>query len=287
MLIDSCSSTHFHEGVPLAILTDGREWSFYLPGEQGTYNDRRVYHLSLEDRDAAESDRILRRYLAADRIRAGLAFDDARSDYRNQASKRVAYDTMLRAWNDLLAEPDSMLMELVAERTEVLCGFRPDGDGVEAFLKQRASILHGHLGHATSLPAVSKPAPSLPIPPQPRAHQRSPTAQGFTIGRDRTDTRTGTEALVGVLAWLFKQRPDRRDAMVAAVRTRGRNHIARDRADIYPRNPQLAKQSVRFLDGWWVGANVSSSDRRQIVKRAVLAAGLEYGRDIEIHLPDA
>jgi predicted type IV restriction endonuclease len=25
----------FHIGVPMAILTDGQEWSFYLPGEQG------------------------------------------------------------------------------------------------------------------------------------------------------------------------------------------------------------------------------------------------------------
>src|SRR5690348_12957479 len=26
----------FHEGIPLCVLTDGREWSFYLPGGQGT-----------------------------------------------------------------------------------------------------------------------------------------------------------------------------------------------------------------------------------------------------------
>src|SRR4051794_23223613 len=32
----------FHEGVPLAILTDGQTWSFYLPSGQGTYDDRRV-----------------------------------------------------------------------------------------------------------------------------------------------------------------------------------------------------------------------------------------------------
>jgi predicted type IV restriction endonuclease len=27
----------FHVGVPLAILTDGQEWNFFLPGEQGDY----------------------------------------------------------------------------------------------------------------------------------------------------------------------------------------------------------------------------------------------------------
>src|SRR3990172_9040208 len=37
----------FHVGVPLAVLTDGRQWSFYLPGEQGSYDERRVYRLFL------------------------------------------------------------------------------------------------------------------------------------------------------------------------------------------------------------------------------------------------
>jgi predicted type IV restriction endonuclease len=32
----------FHDGVPMAILTDGREWNFFLPGEQGDYGERRV-----------------------------------------------------------------------------------------------------------------------------------------------------------------------------------------------------------------------------------------------------
>ncbi|BAM00926.1 MULTISPECIES: type I restriction endonuclease [Caldilinea] len=32
----------FHVGVPLAVLTDGQEWNFFLPGEQGDYGERRV-----------------------------------------------------------------------------------------------------------------------------------------------------------------------------------------------------------------------------------------------------
>ncbi len=31
----------FHTGVPFIVLTDGRTWSFYLPAEQGSYEDRR------------------------------------------------------------------------------------------------------------------------------------------------------------------------------------------------------------------------------------------------------
>ena len=41
----------FHSGVQMAILTDGQEWSFYLPGEPGRYDERRVYKLDLLERN--------------------------------------------------------------------------------------------------------------------------------------------------------------------------------------------------------------------------------------------
>ena len=37
----------FHMGVPLAVLTDGREWSFFLPAGAGSYDERRIYKLDL------------------------------------------------------------------------------------------------------------------------------------------------------------------------------------------------------------------------------------------------
>ena len=32
----------FHRGVPMAILTTGQEWHFFLPGGEGDYGERRV-----------------------------------------------------------------------------------------------------------------------------------------------------------------------------------------------------------------------------------------------------
>jgi predicted type IV restriction endonuclease len=78
----------FHKGVPLCVLTDGREWSFYVPGGQGSYEDRRVYRLQLDDREPEECSRVLNRYLARDRVRDHSAFEDAQSDYRDAAGHR-------------------------------------------------------------------------------------------------------------------------------------------------------------------------------------------------------
>ena len=43
----------FHTGVPFVVLTDGKTWSFYLPAEQGSYEERRIHKLDLFERPTA------------------------------------------------------------------------------------------------------------------------------------------------------------------------------------------------------------------------------------------
>lgn len=125
----------FHVGVPMAILTDGQEWSFYLPGERGNYSDRRVYKLDLLERSIDESVERLQRYLSYDRICSGKALDDARADYRNVARGREARAALPQAWVTLLREQDSLLLELLAEKVEDICGYKPELDACGAFLE--------------------------------------------------------------------------------------------------------------------------------------------------------
>jgi predicted type IV restriction endonuclease len=63
----------FHKGVPMVILTDGREWNFFLPGELGDYGERRVYKLDILERSTEESVLRLERYLSYARVCAGDA----------------------------------------------------------------------------------------------------------------------------------------------------------------------------------------------------------------------
>lgn len=67
----------------MAVLTDGQEWHFYLPGEQGDYEDRRVYKLDLLERDINESKTRLSRYLEYEAVKSGEAVESARSDYKD------------------------------------------------------------------------------------------------------------------------------------------------------------------------------------------------------------
>jgi predicted type IV restriction endonuclease len=86
----------------MAILTDGQEWNFFLPTEQGDYNERQLYKLDLLERTAEEAEVSLRRYLGYDAVRSGQAIEAARADYRDAARKRTAQRTLSEAWDRLV-----------------------------------------------------------------------------------------------------------------------------------------------------------------------------------------
>lgn len=125
----------FHQGVPMAILTDGQEWSFYLPAQQGRYDERRVYKLDLLERSIEESMYRLERYLGYKNICSGQALKDAQFDYQNVAKNREIEDNLPKAWGILLKEQDSLLLDLLADKVEDLCGYRPDLAVCSTFLE--------------------------------------------------------------------------------------------------------------------------------------------------------
>ena len=124
----------FHAGVPFVVLTDGKTWSFYLPAEQGSYEDRRVYKLDLFERPPAEAGSTLERYLAQRHVESGEALDTARKEYKNRNRKVQARTAIPEAWRELVGKGDELLVELLAGAVESKSGVRPDDDDVADFL---------------------------------------------------------------------------------------------------------------------------------------------------------
>ena len=125
----------FHEGVPITILTDGREWHFFHPSGQGDYKERRVYKLDLIARDSEESAKRLNRYLHYQSIRKGEAVRAIEEDYRNVSTQRQIRASLPEAWSQLVEDVDEFLVDIVAEKVENLCGYRPTDEQVLDFLK--------------------------------------------------------------------------------------------------------------------------------------------------------
>jgi predicted type IV restriction endonuclease len=112
----------YHEGVQFAVLTDGREWNFYVPGEQGSYDERRVQKLDLVEPSPKDSVSILTRYLARNRVQSGKALESAKADYKSNSSRRIAANNIFVAWKELVELPDDLLLDLIAEKTKPFVG---------------------------------------------------------------------------------------------------------------------------------------------------------------------
>ena len=182
-------------------------------------------------------------------------------------------------------------MELVRERTEALCGHKPSDSALEAFLKSR----QGAATEVNPSPRVTRVVvqpvstpPAVPVPRPVPDPQEQPTPSGrnrWRLGDLSGVERNGNDALAAVLTALFTKYPTRQETMAAAVRTRGRNNIARVVEEIYPNKPEIAVRNHRQLpDGWFVGTNESSATKTRIVSQAAAAVGLTMGRDIEFEV---
>lgn len=281
----------FHEGVPFAVLTDGRTWSFYLPSAQGSYEDRRLYKLDLLERSPDECERIFSRYLSHERQRSGAAQSDAQQDYANRANERMASDTLARAWSEIVTEPDPLLIELLVERTEALCGIRPPLEAAENFILQtQVSVSAPFAGQSfAAKPPSQKPiAAKLPQPsPEPQLrNNETPRKLSASFRGQRVAGRDATALFLELLRRLAREFPDRMQQIATAAKGRTRNHIARTPADVYPNRPDLIHTVVELNPGWFIGTNIANREKHRIVKAACEACGIAFGRDVLFDLPN-
>lgn len=268
----------FHSGIPMVVLTDGQEWRFYLPGERGDYQERRVYLLDIVERAVDEAAERLMRYLAYDRVRNGEALDAARNDYRKTAARREMARNLPMAWRDLVNDQDELLIELLADKVESLCGYKPDPDDVVAFLADRVSV--------AGAPPPRPPTPSIPQPAQ-GGGSGGPQPPYFKLRGTVYQCSSARDVLTKVFERLSALDASFPERMAARPKHgRKRRYIARERQDLYPDRPDLARDYAhRLSNGWWISTNYGTRQiEGRILPMAAEVAGLDYGTDLIVGL---
>lgn len=262
----------FHLGVPMAILTDGQEWSFYLPGEQGRYDERRVYKLDLLERDIAEAKSRLDRYLSYSNVCSGAALKSARSDYQNVARVRIIETNFPKAWEALLKDQDSLLLELLSEKVEDLCGYKPDLDVCSQFLEmQIQNKKHVEKYEVEKKPPVKQ---TKPFTPAASNHARTVDNFNFIFKGQEFPARSAREVMTKLFQLLSQEDSGFLDRFASRKHGKKRRYLARDKHDLYPGRSDLAEQhSVEVVEGWWLGTNYSRRNIQDIIELALEVAG--------------
>lgn len=262
----------YHEGVPFAVLTDGQTWSFFLPAGQGNYKERQFARINLVDDDPGESAKTLTRYLHADDVRSGEAWERARRDYQEARRKRVAASKYATVWRKLLTGPESLLLDLFLEEVKQATGIQPDPNHAAKFIREQAG--------------------TAKLPDQSRNTRRRKKQQSVGEGqasltfRGKTETfKTGVEVLGAVFEKLASMDPEFCARFSEQHYGRVRKVVAKTRAELYPGYPEGEKASLPLPGGWWLATHCSNKTKIRRIEKACEVAGLQFGRDLVVHIP--
>ena len=156
----------FQEGVRLAVLTNGQTWWLYLPLQQGSWEERRFLTIDLASQEPAIVEQRFKEYLSEENVSSGKAVTDAEGLVQSQQRTEIANSTIVEAWNQIVATPDELLVDLVSEVTERICGIAPDRELIEQFLFRCVETMTG-AAEESPLPVSSQTREVSPASDQP------------------------------------------------------------------------------------------------------------------------
>ena len=139
----------FLEGVELAVLTNGISWWLYLPLRIGGWEQRKFYTIELIDQNPKDIAQKFTDFLSKEKVVSGKALEKAKKLFNSNQKELLIKQNLPRAWNKILGESNEILIDLIADTTEKLCGHKPDDEIVEKFIDSQV--------HHIEYPSISKP----------------------------------------------------------------------------------------------------------------------------------
>ena len=267
----------YHQGVPFLVLTDGKEWNFFLPQEVGSYQDRKLYKLDLLDRNIETIDQQLFRYLGYTDVINGRALENAKDDFRKIRKSREAEQTIPEAWKALIQAQDELLIELLSDKVESICGFRPNK-------KDCIDFLENHYSYTKS----TDPKLKIEIRKKTDFVKRLDTSSIFLTINGKTEYYSYMrDVYINIIKYLGKRDSNFLDSFEEIAHGKKRKYIARSKKELYPGRPDFynsSEKSKEFLPGWWIGLNMSGQSMDRVIKLALNHAGIVRGGEIDYSL---
>jgi len=123
--------------VRIAILTNGILWWFYLPmlDEEIDWREKKFCILNITNQDAEEIADKLIAFLSKENVLNGEAIKVAKDVWENENKSNKINKHIPIAWNEIITEPSEILINLIADKTEKLCGLKPENEIIIEFIK--------------------------------------------------------------------------------------------------------------------------------------------------------
>lgn len=131
----------FRQSVDLAVLTNGVTWCLYLPKAHTDWRSRKFYTVDILAQETLDAASKLVELLSKENVRSGEALQRAEKIRKGKQKTEEIRTALPGAWNKIISEPDSLLVDLLAETTERISGYKPDLSEVTQFLKRNEANL--------------------------------------------------------------------------------------------------------------------------------------------------
>ena len=142
----------------MAVLTNGLNWWFYLPLQEGNWEERRFSVIELRNPDVSQTADLLVDFLSRENVRSGVAVAYAESLLDRLWKDKKIEEALPRAWNQLITDPHDQLLALLNQKVKELCGWGANLDQIKRFLAN----YQNPLTHPQSIPHLIP----LPLPRQ-------------------------------------------------------------------------------------------------------------------------
>ncbi len=291
----------FHEGVHIAILTDGCLWNFFFPAGGGKYQERLFAQINLLGHDHHVAASTLARYLNMENIRSQTTWEWVRQDHKQAKLERKAASKFVPVWDKLLSEPaKSSLLDLFLKEVEKEAKTQPNSEQAAAFIREQALSRKampptppknqerlGNSGtHNPQQPhhptRKSNPPPQIVKPDKKNTSRQA----SFTFRGQTQEFRSGNE-LLGTLFTMFAEMDPYFCRRYSETHLgRSKKYVAQTREELHPTNPNL-RQALPLPGGWWISTLCSNAQKMQRIREACSLLNLEFGRDLVVNLPNA
>jgi predicted type IV restriction endonuclease len=125
----------FKEGVKMAILTNGLVWWFYLPLNEGNWEQRRFYSIDILEQEPSSVAGKFFDFLLYDNVKSNHALSQAERLYKGILKNKVIKENIPKAWKKIICEKDELLIELINDTVEKLCGIRANEVDIINFIE--------------------------------------------------------------------------------------------------------------------------------------------------------
>lgn len=208
-------------GVSLAILTNGATWRFYLPLQEGSWERTRVGDVVFHDQNAVEITQRLVDLLSRENVNSENAIRNA----KNLQEKNRILEALPKAWEQLVNDE---IPDLLMERTQELCGHKPDRNTVEQFLSSHLQQIQITPHHPPVSPLEPDPSPE----PNPSDSVTGKKPVAFTFNGSRYEVSSWPKMIVKFCEIVHSAHSNRFDEVLNLRGRHGRTYFSKNRDEL-------------------------------------------------------